>query len=49
LGFKEAKFCGSFYRQSRVHCRRSLLRAIALDEANPQGLWLKIKQSSSSM
>jgi hypothetical protein len=25
----------SFYRRSRVHCRRSLLRAIALDEANP--------------
>jgi hypothetical protein len=26
-----------------------LLRAIALDEANPQGLWLQINQSSSSM
>jgi hypothetical protein len=48
LGFKEAKFCGSFNRRSRVYCRRSLLRAIALDEANPQGLWLQINQSSSS-
>jgi hypothetical protein len=29
LGFKETKFSSSFYRQSRVHCRRPLLRAIA--------------------
>jgi hypothetical protein len=35
LGFKETKFSGSFYRQSRVHYRRPLLHAIALDEANP--------------
>jgi hypothetical protein len=35
MGFKEAKFCSSFYRRSRVHCRRPLLRALALDEANP--------------
>jgi hypothetical protein len=35
LGFKETKFRSSFYRRSRVHCRRPLLRAIALDEANP--------------
>jgi hypothetical protein len=35
LGFKEAKFCGSFNRRSRIYCRRPLLRAIALDEANP--------------
>jgi hypothetical protein len=35
LGFKEAKFCSSFYRRGRVYCRRPLLRAIALDEANP--------------
>jgi hypothetical protein len=34
LGFKEAKLYGSFYRRSRVYCRRPLLRAIALDEAN---------------
>jgi hypothetical protein len=33
LGFKEAKFHSSFYRRSRVYCRRPLLRAIALDEA----------------
>jgi hypothetical protein len=26
-----------------------LLRAIALDEANPQGLWLQIEQSPSPM
>jgi hypothetical protein len=49
LGFKEAKFGRSFYRRSRVHCRRPLLRAIALNEANPAGLWLQIDQSSSSM
>jgi hypothetical protein len=42
LGFKEAKFGSSFYRRSRVYCCRPLLRAIALDEANPQGLWLKL-------
>jgi hypothetical protein len=35
LSFKEAKFCSSFYHRSRVHCRRPLLRLIALDEANP--------------
>jgi hypothetical protein len=35
LGFKETKLSSSFYRQSRVYCRRSLLRAIALDKANP--------------
>jgi hypothetical protein len=35
LGFKEAKFCSSLYRRSRVYCRRPLLRAITLDEANP--------------
>jgi hypothetical protein len=35
LGFKETKLSSSFYRRSRVYCRRSLLRAIALDEANP--------------
>jgi hypothetical protein len=34
LGFKETKFSSSFYRQSRVYCRKPLLRAIALDEAN---------------
>jgi hypothetical protein len=49
FGFKEIKFSSSFYRQSRVHCCRPLLRAIALDEANPQGLWLQIEQSPSSM
>jgi hypothetical protein len=36
LGFKEAKFRGSFYRRSRVYCRRPLLHAIALDEG---ALW----------
>jgi hypothetical protein len=40
LGFKETKLSSSFYRRSRVYCRRSLLCAITLDEANPQGLWL---------
>jgi hypothetical protein len=35
LGFKETKLSSSFYRRSRVYCRRPLLRAIALDEANP--------------
>jgi hypothetical protein len=35
LGFKETKFRSSFYRRSRVHCRRPLLCAITLDEANP--------------
>jgi hypothetical protein len=39
----------SFYRRSRVHCCRSLLCAITLDEANPQGLWLQIEQSLSPM
>jgi hypothetical protein len=39
----------SFYRRSRVYCRRPLLRAIALDEANPAGLRLQTDQSSSSM
>src|SRR6187455_2019470 len=49
LGFKETKFCSSFYRRSRVHCRRPLLRAIALDEANPAGLRLQINQSPFAM
>jgi hypothetical protein len=31
------------------YCRRTLLRAISLDEANPQGLWLQIEQSPSPM
>jgi hypothetical protein len=31
LGFKEIKLSSSFYHRSRVHCRRPLLRAIALD------------------
>jgi hypothetical protein len=35
LGFKETKLSSSFYRRSRVYCRRPLLCAIALDEANP--------------
>jgi hypothetical protein len=42
LGFKEAKFGRSFYRRSRVYCRRLLLRAIALDEANPAGYGYKL-------
>jgi hypothetical protein len=42
LGFQETKLSSSFYRRSRVYCCRPLLRAIALDEANPQGLWLQI-------
>jgi hypothetical protein len=45
LGFKETKLRSSFYRRSRVYCRRSLLCAITLDEANPYGLWLQIEQS----
>jgi hypothetical protein len=49
LGFKETKFSSSFYRRSRVYCRRPLLFAITLDEANPQGLWIQIKQSLSPM
>jgi hypothetical protein len=49
LGFKETKLSSSFHRRSRVHRRRSLLRAITLDEANPQGLWLQIEQSPSPM
>jgi hypothetical protein len=49
LGFKETKRRRSFYRRSRVYCRRPLLCAIALDEANPQGLWLQTKQSPSPM
>jgi hypothetical protein len=49
LGFKEIKLSSSFYRRSRVHCRRALLCAITLDEANPQGLWLQIEQSPSPM
>jgi hypothetical protein len=35
MGFKETKLRSSFHRRSRVHCRRPLLRAITLDEANP--------------
>jgi hypothetical protein len=35
LGFKEAKFRSSFYRRGRVYCRKPLLRATTLDEANP--------------
>jgi hypothetical protein len=35
LGFKETKFSSSFYHRSRVYCRKPLLRAITLDEANP--------------
>jgi hypothetical protein len=32
-----------------IYCRRTLLCAITLDEANPQGLWLQIEQSPSPM
>ena len=32
---KKQKHSSSFHRRSRVYCRRPLLRAIALDEANP--------------
>jgi hypothetical protein len=39
----------AFHRRSRVYCRRPLLCAITLDEANPKGLWLQIEQSSSPM
>jgi hypothetical protein len=35
LGFQETKLSSSFYCRSRVYCRRSLLCAITLDEANP--------------
>jgi hypothetical protein len=49
MGFKETKLSSSFHRRSRVHCRRPLLCAITLDEANPQGLWLQIEQSPSLM
>jgi hypothetical protein len=49
LGFKEAKFSSSFYRQSRVYFRRPLLRAITLDEANPARLRLQINQSSCAI
>jgi hypothetical protein len=49
MGFKETKLSSSFHRRNRVHCRRPLLCAITLDEANPQGLWLQIKQSPSPM
>jgi hypothetical protein len=38
------KFSSSFYCRSRVYYRRSLLCAITLDEANPQGLWLQVEQ-----
>jgi hypothetical protein len=44
LGFKETKLSSSFYRRSRVHCRRPLLRAITLDEANPQGLGYELSK-----
>jgi hypothetical protein len=49
LGFKETELSSSFYRRSRVYCRSSLLCAITLDEANPQGLWLQIEQIPSPM
>jgi hypothetical protein len=35
MGFKETKLCSSIHRRSRVHCCRSLLCTITLDEANP--------------
>jgi hypothetical protein len=49
LGLQKTKLSSSFYCRSRVYCRRTLLRAIALDEVNPQGLWLQIEQSPSPM
>jgi hypothetical protein len=49
LGFKETKLSSSFHCRNRVHCRRPLLCAITLDEVNPKGLWLQIKQSPSPM
>jgi hypothetical protein len=49
LGFKETKLSSSFYRRSRLHCHRSLLCAITLDEANPKRLWLQIAQSPFPM
>jgi hypothetical protein len=49
MDFKETKLSSSFHRRGQVYCRRPLLCAITLDEANPQGLWLQIEQSPSSM
>jgi hypothetical protein len=44
LGFKETKLCSSFHRRNWVHCHRPLLRAITLDEENPQGLFYKLSK-----
>jgi hypothetical protein len=44
LGFKETKFSSSFYRRSRVYCRRPLLRAITLDEATLRDYGYKLSK-----
>jgi hypothetical protein len=49
LGFKETKLSSSIHHRGRVYCCRTLLCAITLDEANPHGLWLQVKQSPSPM
>jgi hypothetical protein len=44
LGFKETKLSSSFYHRSRVYCRRTLLRTIALDEATLRDYGYKLSK-----
>jgi hypothetical protein len=49
LEFKETNFRCSIHRWGQVCCRRTVLRATTLDEANPSGLWLQSEQSPTPM
>jgi hypothetical protein len=46
---QETNICCPIHRWGRVRCRRTVLRATALDEANPPGLWLQFEQSPNPM
>jgi hypothetical protein len=49
LELQETNICCPIHRLGRVRCRRTVLRATALDEANPLGLWLQSEQSPTPM
>jgi hypothetical protein len=42
-------FLGPSEDEVPQHCRRTVLRATTLDEANPPGLWLQSEQSPTPM
>ena len=49
LGLQRSKILWLFLPPKPSILPQAIVAAIVLDEANPQGLWLQINQSSSSM